>query len=300
MKHIPLPYDITDAEITKSFNNFNNRTLWQYHFSRQIRIDEEDINDDNYDLYDPKLKVKKDLIKPCHFVSERHDLRVALLDFKTKLDRYIQNNPTTTKNCTVTSTIRNIISKYPDIIFKPADKNLGLCALDISDYNDMVMTHLNNTNNYSLVADTGPAIRILLSNLINDFKTFKSDTYWKYKERPCINHQYDFQWPKFHCLPKLHKPGPLKGRPIAGQVQWITTPVSRILDNRLQKELHQFPAILPNSYTLVKDLTDFNSTIHIHNKDIWIITGDIESLYPNMNLDILYTIIDSIDITCVD
>jgi hypothetical protein len=299
MKHIPIPQDITDAEITKAFNNFYNRTLWQFHFSRQISIDEEELNDDNYDLYDPKLKVKKELIRPCYLVPETHPIRDALLDFKINLEDYIHYNPTTTKKCQVTSTIKNILSKYPDIVFKPTDKNLGLCAISILDYNDMVMDHLDNTTNYKLVADTGPTARLLLSKLINDFEIFKINTFWKQKERSCINHNYNFKWPKFHCLPKLHKTGPIKGRPIAGQIEWITTPVSRILDNRLQKELYQFPAILPNSYALVKDLSIFNTTSYINNPNIWIITGDIESLYPNINLEILYDIIDRIDITCV-
>ena len=164
----------------------------------------------------------------------------------------------------------------------------------------MVMAHLNNETNYDLVADTGPAARILLKRLVNDFKTFRDNTTWYSAEKACIKYGYEFQWPKFHVLPKLHKSGPLKGRPIAGQVNWITTPVSRILDNRLQKELHQFPHILPNSFALVKDLESFNTTDHISNPNILIITGDIESLYPNMNLESLYSIIDSIDPTCVE
>jgi hypothetical protein len=164
----------------------------------------------------------------------------------------------------------------------------------------MVLAHLNVESNYRLVCDTGPSTRLLLQQLVSDFITFREETTWYSWEKQCISYQYDFQWPKFHCLPKLHKSGQVKGRPIAGQVNWITTPVSRILDHRLQKVMHQFPAILPNSYTLVQDLMQFNSTNHISNPNIWIITGDIESLYPNMNLDTLYSIIDRIDLTCTD
>lgn len=300
MKHIPLPQDVTDIEITQAFNNFRNRTLWQFHFSRLTPIDDEDLNDDNYHLYEPKLKVKKDIIKPCYFIPETHGLHTALQNFQTKLENFTQNNPTSIKKCHTLSTIKKIQQKYPDIVFKPTDKNLGLCAISVFDYDNMIMTHLNNTDHYELVSNTGPTTRLLLARLINDFTSFKFNTYWNYRERSCINHNYEFKWPKFHCLPKLHKLGPIKGRPIAGQTEWITTPVSRILDYRLQKELYQFPNILPNSYSLVKDLTDdFNISHHVNNPDIWIITGDIESLYPNMNLQKLYSIIDRIDITSV-
>ncbi len=162
----------------------------------------------------------------------------------------------------------------------------------------MVMEHLNNFENYNLISNNGPSTRKILKDLINNFENFKHNTYWFYIERNCINHTYNFKWPKFQCLPKLHKSGKIKGRPIAGQTEWITTPVSRILDYRLQKELYRFPNILPNSFSLVKDLSYFNSTTLISNQDIWIITGDIESLYPNIQLTKLFSIIEEIDITC--
>jgi hypothetical protein len=257
-------------------------------------------DDDNSNDFVPKLKVKKDIIKPCYLIRDNHPLRVHLRDFHHFLETYTQDNPTTSKACKIIKTIKNIQCKFPDIVFKPADKNLGLCALSIVDYDSLVMAHLNNELNYELVADTGPATRLLLKRLIDDFKIFRDNTTWYAAEKACIRYNYEFQWPKFHVLPKLHKAGPIKGRPIAGQVNWVTTPVSRILDHRLQTELHRFPSILPNSYALVKDLEVFNSTSNISNMDILIITGDIESLYPNMNLDKLYSIIDSIDPTCVE
>lgn len=303
MKHIPIPKDVSNDEIYKAYNNFANRTLWQFHFSRMKLFQELNYfieDDDNYNNYEPKLKVKKDIIKPCYFIQENHLLHIHLRDFHRFLANFNQNHPVTFKSCKIIKTIKNIQSKFPDIVFKPSDKNLGLCALSIFDYDSMVMIHLQNESNYALVTDTGPASRLLMKRLINDFKIFRDNTIWYPAEKACIKYEYDFQWPKFHVLPKLHKFGKLKGRPIAGQVNWITTPVSRILDHRLQKELYQFPSILPNSFTLVKDLETFNTTSHISNMNIMIITGDIESLYPNMNLDTLYSIIDKIDPTCIE
>lgn len=297
MKHIPIPTDTSNEEINKAFHNFTNRTLWQYHFSKQL-ITETEENDDNYHQFEPNLKVKKEIIKPCYFVANNHPLRVTCHDFSQFLQTYTENNPTTVKKCNTITSIKAIQSKFPHIVFKPADKNLGLCALNIEDYDSLILTHLNNDLNYKLVSDTGPTTRSLLKQLISNFNNFKEDFTWYSWEKQCINYEYDFKWPKFYCLPKLHKKGKLKGRPIAGQVEWITTPISRILNNRLQKELHRYPCILKNSTTLVKDLMEFNTTHFINNPDILIITGDIESLYPNMNLDTLYSIIERIEITC--
>jgi hypothetical protein len=124
------------------------------------------------------------------------------------------------------------------------------------------------------------------------------ETPWLQEELPLIKHKYKFTFPKFHVLPKLHKPGIIKGRPIAGMVNWITTPVSLILDHRLQKQLHLFPNILKNSLQLVQELEIGNNLNAFAMHDCYLITADIESLYPNINIERLLKIIDDIDFTC--
>ena len=288
-----------------AFNNFANRILWKYHFQpldTGLAIDQDIIDNDELDVFDHKLQVKKESIAPCNFVPDDHALRHTLRDIKQELSNYMTENPTHFKRCNVIKAISNIKESNPNIIFKPADKNLGLVAMDILQYDKMVMEHLSNTNNYRLEASDTFAINALHSRLVTRFKNFKSDTIWYKSEQRMINNNYSFTWPKFHVLPKIHKSGPLKGRPIAGQVNWITTPVSKILDRRLQKCSHlhhstNFNCILKNSQELVHDLETINQSDLINNTDIHILTADIESLYPNIDLEKLYKIIDKIDPT---
>jgi hypothetical protein len=161
------------------------------------------------------------------------------------------------------------------------------------------MAHLNNSNNYQLCSSDSLTTSRLLQSLTSAFWSFKNDAIWYDHERPLINHQFSFTFPKFHILPKLHKPGVVKGRPISGQVNWITTPVSTILDHRLQEHAHLFPDILTNSQQLVKDLELLNDSSFINNSNLWMITADIESLYPNIKIDRLLSIIGTIDYCCV-
>jgi hypothetical protein len=124
------------------------------------------------------------------------------------------------------------------------------------------------------------------------------DTIWYQAEKSLINHHFSFTFPKFHLLPKLHKQGPIKGRPIAGQVNWITTPVSIILDHRLSQHMYQFDCIIKNSEQIVNDMELLNMENTFSNYDCHFITADIESLYPNMDVTKLVRMIDSLDNTC--
>jgi hypothetical protein len=101
------------------------------------------------------------------------------------------------------------------------------------------------------------------------------------------------KFPAFYCLPKLHKNGPIKGRPIAGAVASFTTPISRILNHRLAPHLAKLPYILKNSTQLVQHLEAAND--HIPKEELLIITGDINSLYPNIDIEKLKVICKTTD-----
>ena len=295
IKHIPQPKDLSDSELNQSFERFRNKTLWNYHFE-SIRVG--DLEPTITDHYVPKLKPPRIDTKRCSFVRKDHLLHQSMCDLSKELLLYANRNPT---SLTPSSTIRDVSilkDKYKEIVFRPADKNLGLCAIHISHYNELVMAHLGNTSNYELVADTPRLERLLLIRLNTLYDSFILNTDWFEEERPLIKFKYSFTLPKFHVMPKLHKEGPVKGRPIAGMTNWITTPISRILDHRLLKQLHLYPNILKNSLQLVKELEFGNNINAFAAHDCYLITADIESLYPNIDIAKLSEIIESIDPTC--
>jgi hypothetical protein len=292
LKHIPIPKDVSDIELKDCMDDFHHKTLWSYYFER-TRLDDRDE-----ESFTRKLKPPKDKVRACNFINSNQLIHRQLLDLKSSLNCYINSNPVSPKRSKAISAIAILKDKFQEIVFRPADKNLGLCAMHISHYDQLVMEHLSNTCNYELKSSDSLSNSRLLQGLERSYLSFKNDMLWYDHEKPLIDHRFSFTFPKFHILPKLHKQGTIKGRPIAGQVNWITTPISRILDHRLQEHLHQFEDILPNSQQLVNDLELLNQTNHLSNGDLWLITGDIESLYPNIDIDRLIRIVDSIDFTC--
>jgi hypothetical protein len=224
----------------------------------------------------------------------------TLESMRLELVNYTSDYPTRHRISKQTKQLRILTTLFEEIIFKPADKNLGLVAIHIEQYHELIMEHLANTLNYRLVSSSSLQEIPLLQSLNMKYQEFIRTSEWYRHEEPLIKHTYKFTLPKFHVLPKLHKAGQVKGRPIAGQVNWITTPISIILNHRLQEYLPAFPNILKNSNQLVNDLELFNASNYLTDNnlninDIWIITGDIEALYPNIDIQKLIAIINSID-----
>jgi hypothetical protein len=88
--------------------------------------------------------------------------------------------------------------------------------------------------------------------------------------------------PSFYILPKIHKQGTLKGRPITAAHSAPTTSISKILLHYLLEIYKEIPptdiSILKNTAELVYILKDIPlSKI----KKYYLVVIDIESLYPN-------------------
>lgn len=195
--------------------------------------------------------------------------------------------------------LRSITNKYPDIIFKTTDKNLGLVALNLETYDKLVHEHLDNTNNYKIYSQDSISTTTLLRQLEKKYFTFIDSYYFYPHERKYLKHFTTFRFPKFYITPKIHKSGELKGRPIVGAVQWITTPLSTILNLRLQPYLKRYDSILKNSQDLVQTLEKFNE-MDLSSKNFTIITADVVSLYPNVNLTELTKIVTEEDFLLED
>jgi hypothetical protein len=145
------------------------------------------------------------------------------------------------------------------------------------------LQHLNNRNNYSLDAPTALQHQRIIDTTRNAYRDLMNVYFFNPRQKKYIKSWPvdQFKVPKFHILPKLHKEGPLKGRPIAGAINWFTTPISTILDIELKPVLLDMPHILKNSNQLIQEIEILNS--QEMPQQYYIITGDINSLYPSID-----------------
>lgn len=183
------------------------------------------------------------------------------------------------------------LKRRPDIKITIADKNLGICALNLIDYNYLVQQHLN-ANTIELVNAPHMHIKTLvygrLESLRREIKLkfpFQSQAQFKYIDK-FIKPKWNPNFPSFHILPKLHKGGTITGRPIVGAYNWITTKLSKWISLELQCKIG--PRVLKDSYSLIPTIETKPFT-----DNSFLISMDIKSLYPNIRLDRLYNILNN-------
>lgn len=173
-----------------------------------------------------------------------------------------------------------------NILIKPADKGGATVILDREHYITEALRQLNDENYYvqlerpthqENVGKIGRVLRKLCDKkLITDeqFQFLSGPT--PYKPRT------------FYLLPKIHKkidswtiPGRMpQGRPIVSDVQSESYRISAYIDFFLNPLACKHASYIKNTYDFV------DKTRHVVvNRDCFLVTGDVTSLYTNMNID---------------
>lgn len=170
------------------------------------------------------------------------------------------------------------IKENKNIIIKPADKNLGLTILDRSWYDNELLRQLSDVKTYRKI----PKDQVPTKKIYEDIKKLLQPE----KDR-IPSAEYKFMLtkitpetsilPRIYILPKVHKPI-LSGRPIVPSHSWITTAVSIWLDHQLQPLVRTIPTVIADSKTLINTLKD----LRIKNRQCWLITADVSSLYTEI------------------
>ena len=172
----------------------------------------------------------------------------------------------------------------PDIIVKPADKNLGPCIMDRSWYEGELRRQLIDEGalTYKMLGrDAPPPTESIHSELVSLFSAARRADliderilrYIQKRTPPAAS-----QLPRFYLLPKVHKPK-VAGRPIVPGHSWVTTPASVWVDSVLQPHFaRHMPTLCTSSTQLIREL-QYLPPIRSNCK---FITADVASLYTNI------------------
>lgn len=184
------------------------------------------------------------------------------------------------------------LSRNPDIIIKPADKNLGLVVLNTASYKAMCLKHLEDVTTYEPVDTYFPGmiwakLRQLLKShgkLLHTWqKTPTSNdltplaaSLLQLEKSPSL------RVPVFYCVPKIHKTliNP-PGRPIVSSCSTTTYYASVYLDKELQPILRHLHTICTSSRQLLRELAGFYPV-----RNSVILCADVTALYPNIPIDL--------------
>ena len=180
----------------------------------------------------------------------------------------------------------NHLKKQTSIIFKPADKNLGLVLLNTDDYKQMCLQHLNDTDTYKVITDyNADTVYTKLLRILTDHrKLYAQPNKPQYSTLATSLLQLHKSDPPsrlavFYAIPKVHKTltPPIPGRPIVSSNGTPTFHASVYLDKELQPILKLLSTVCTSSRHLIKDM---------HNKTFppnsVILCADVTALYPNI------------------
>lgn len=201
-----------------------------------------------------------------------------------KMDKYIKLNNNSNLREEELGGIKTL-AKNKDIIIKPFDKGGGVTVLNKTDYITEGYKQLNDIKYYKRLnkldtLNTHKKIReVLVDMYINRFINEKQLDY--------LSGPTQFRPRNFYLLPKVHKPREKwnnpnmpPGRPIVSDIDSESYRVSEYVEAFLNPLANKHKSYIKNSYEFVNKIRN-----QIVNKNSFIVTADVSSLYTNMHID---------------
>lgn len=285
-KHIPLPNNsIKPSTVLKTIKNLKESLLWKSYF-----LDEpEDTNPKT--RYNPKFKIipRQDITPFPHKLLKHIDplLPTSFTQLKHNINNIFSTATTVMKR--LNNPIKTLLSKYSDTFITLADKNLGFVALPKSVYIDISLVHLNNEetyiNQHATVLTITDRTKTAYQNFIRD-----NENHLYPNELTFLTKQTHLpvSLPNFKSMPKLHKAGPLKSRPIITAFNWYTRPIALILNERIQPYTENLPYVIQSSRDLLSQLPDYVL------QGYSLVTIDVKAMYPSIDRNELTQVINSL------
>jgi hypothetical protein len=195
--------------------------------------------------------------------------------------------------------------KPPRIVVCNADKNLGLTIVDYDWFHNECVRQLSDKKYYRALRTEEARQRIhgafkSLTRWVHENTAEKSPARRFLLSRP-PTHQ-DHRTPSFYVIPKVHKPK-LVGRPITPAHRFMLGPACDFITKTLHPIASLVPEILRDSTQLVLELDEVGEhralpELYPH-EEIYLVTGDVESLYTNIPRDVCLRLLRLLPIPAV-
>jgi hypothetical protein len=185
-----------------------------------------------------------------------------------------------------------LLRQDDSIIIKPADKHLGTAIVSTKWYLQETQRQLCNPNVYKRLTSpisaitTGYAhlrrlLRLSGNLFLPDQPSRQLTPLAKYflQDERLVNSKSTSRISQFYLIVKLHKT-PVAGRPIVSTCASMTAAAARWVDHQLQPVMQRQRSYLMDSSALLVTLEA--TTLP---PDVVLLTADVESLYPSINLN---------------
>jgi hypothetical protein len=170
------------------------------------------------------------------------------------------------------------ILKEGQVIAVPSDKNLGLCLVTAEWYCQQAWKLLINPS-YTEEEPDHIALWESLEVIVTKSENLLTSQQFKWLMKP-VEAQF-LKVPVLKVLPKIHKI-PASGRPIIPTFDTLLANASAWVDFRIKPLLARFPWIIPDSKTFCRDILNIRIPA---GKEIWLVSGDVVAMYPNIPIE---------------
>jgi hypothetical protein len=279
-KFIPRPFPRKLEEVTEAFHWYERRIRLRFKFGSRggkNAVDDEKLP--TYRLPNPEFQPP-----PAHEVIEKY-----LSKSKELLDAACSRLVPARNIPNLRLGERFALSRWmhkEDIVLKPADKNLGLVACDRAWYIDQVMQHLGDKTSFQELSEKEAHVHVSRAvDLIREAASKLDKGTAGFILSKSVNLLPDQVCPHFYLTIKVHKPKPV-GRPIVAAHSYVTTPASEFLSKCLERVVWKLDRFIKNSSDVTRALDRLRRSGAIADDPIHLVTGDVESLYPNVDIDL--------------
>lgn len=277
-KFVPSPKEDKNTIIKNSMDYFtrSNRLRWIFREEDESKMPEYwipstwlPLSYDNHPLIEEELKNLTNNLNKAKGYTYRNMTSAQIKNLKTLLED-------------------------KDILVVIADKNLGYVIVNTQWYINACLEHLNSDsytdvtdsfykkiNNKNTIDKIYSDMNDKVTNAFKELLIISKDEYKWIIQKPKDNKH--FTPSPFYITPKIHKPPPIKGRPIVPSMNWVTFHLSEWIANQLNPLVRNICTdVLRDSTELLQNLMEINSN-KINTSQYYVISADVEALYPNIN-----------------
>jgi len=274
--------------------------------TRCLKLKDYFEDEDEDDNFDPKIKTFNNpstWVPPYNRLSQ--EVRKTISQINISTNTLLEQLPGTIDGSILLPSTHNNLTKQEnlslhrlknngDVVIKSADKGGAIVIVDREAYLTEAYRQLNNAKYYRklispIYLDNIDRINDILNVLLqSSFIDAKQFAYLKADRDNCRARV-------FYLLPKIHKkaeswpqPGRMpEGRPIVSDCGSESYRISEYIESFLSPLSNKHPAYLKDTYDFVSKIRN-----EVVEDDCLLVTGDVSSLYTNMNLDrILATVL---------
>jgi hypothetical protein len=289
LSFVPTPRPMDSSQLfDQSLLRYFRSIRLRYHYGISIKLKNNDASSSDR----LKLKSKKSINHVSNVGVETYIERTQQAFKNIILSSSLRHRNMTYHHRMIMQNMRN----HPSIIFKPADKNLGITALTREWYEKEMKRQLNDHHTYerrSFDSFVFMTLNSRLKTLVNRSKILNEKEMMYITQNEIVKSSSC----PLYGMPKIHKLKhtidnnninvdaliiilqQLVCRPIVSCVSYFTTPLSKWLDWVLRPLVSMIPTVIKDSKSFVNMIESFRVSCDYDKDDCVLLVADITSLY---------------------